>query len=282
VRLPASWCGVVGLKTTIGRISVHGVLPLASTLDTPGPLTRDVEDAALMFNVMQGPDPLDPLTLRHAPNDPMPQLKRGVGGMRLARLPEAEREPCDGEVLAAYDESLEALARLGAQIVDVRLPRRFADFTQMTGRIISAEGYSFVGELIDRNDLPIDEAVRPRLRPGRDMPARDYILALREREQVKREFAAALAEVDALLTPTTATAAPAVAGIDQSTTPAVFTRAGNLLDLCGLAVPNGFTAGGLPTSLQILCRSYDEATALRIGWAYEQATDWHTRRPSLD
>ena len=282
VRLPASWCGIVGLKTTIGRISVHGVLPLASTLDTPGPMTRDVEDAALMFNVMQGPDPLDPLTLRHAPDDPMPQLKRGIAGMRLARLPEAEREPCEPEVLAAYDEALKALAKLGAQIVDVRLPRRFADFTQMTGRIISAEGYSFVGELIDSNDLPIDEAVRPRLRPGRDMPARDYILALREREQAKREFAEALAGVDALLTPTTATPAPIVAKIDQTTTPAVFTRAGNLLDLCGLSVPNGFTPGGLPLSLQILCRSYDEATALRIGWAYEQATDWHKRRPTLD
>jgi aspartyl-tRNA(Asn)/glutamyl-tRNA(Gln) amidotransferase subunit A len=282
VRLPAAWCGIVGLKTTIGRISVHGVLPLASTLDTPGPITRDVEDAALMFNVMQGPDPLDPLTLRHAPDDPMSQLKRGVGGLRLAKLPDPEREPCDREVLAAYDESLKALAKLGAEIVEVRLPRRFADFTQMTGRIISAEGYSFVGELIDRNDLPIDEAVRPRLRPGRDMPARDYLLALREREQAKREFAAALAEVDALLTPTTATAAPAVAEIDQTTTPAVFTRAGNLLDLCGIAVPNGFTSGGLPTSLQILCRAYDEATALRIGWAYEQATDWRKRRPALD
>ena len=282
VRLPAAWCGIVGLKTTIGRISVHGVLPLAFTLDTPGPITREVEDAALMFNVLQGPDPLDPLTLRHPPDDPMPQLRRGVGGLRLARLPEAEREGCDDEVLAAYDESLKLLAKLGAQVVDVRLPRRFADFTLMTGRIISAEGYSFVGELVDRNDLPIDEAVRPRLRPGRDMRASDYILALREREQVKREFAAALAEVDALLTPTTATPAPVVASIDQSTTPAIFTRAGNLLDLCGLSLPNGFTAGGLPISLQILCRSYDEATALRIGWAYEQATEWGKRRPALD
>lgn len=280
VRLPASWCGVFGLKTTIGRISVHGVLPLAPTLDTPGPLARDVEDGAILFNLLQGPDPLDPLTFRHPPSDPLPQLRRGVAGLRLAKLPAAEREICDREVLDAFDESLKVLQRLGAEIVDVRLPRRFADFTQMTGRIIAAEGYSFVGDLIDSNDKPIDEAVRPRLRPGRDMRAQDYILALREREQFKREFAEALAGVDALLTPTTATAAPEVAKIDQSTTPAVFTRAGNLLDLCAAAVPNGFTAGGLPTSLQILCRSYDEAAALRIAWAYEQATDWHKRRPA--
>jgi aspartyl-tRNA(Asn)/glutamyl-tRNA(Gln) amidotransferase subunit A len=280
VRLPAAWCGIVGLKTTIGRISVHGVLPLAPTLDTPGPMTRDVEDAAILFNVLQGADPLDPLTLRRPPDDPLPQLKRGVAGLRLAKLPAAEREPCDGEVLAAFDESLKVLAKLGAEIVDAKLPRRFADFTQMTGRIIAAEGYSFVGELIDSNDKPIDEAVRPRLRPGRDMRAQDYILALREREQVKREFAEALAGVDALLTPTTATAAPEVAKLAQSATPAVFTRIGNLLDLCGVALPNGFTAGGLPISLQILCRGYDEATALRIAWAYEQATDWRKRRPA--
>jgi len=279
VRLPASWCGIVGLKTTIGRVSVHGVLPLAPTLDTPGPMTRDVEDAAILFNVLQGPDPLDPLTLRHAPDDPLPQLKRGIAGLRLAKLPAEELEICDGDVLAAYRDSLKALAKLGADIVDVALPRRLADFTQTVGRIIAAEGYSLVGALIDSNDKPIDEAVRPRLRPGRDMRAQDYIQALREREQVKREFARALAGVDALLTPTTATAAPEAATIDQSTTPAVFTRAGNLLDLCGVALPNGFTSGGLPTSLQILCKSYDEATALRIAWAYEQATDWHKRRP---
>jgi len=92
VRLPASWCGITGLKTTIGRISTHGVLPLAPTLDTPGPMTRSVEDAAILFNLLQGPDPLDPVTLRHAPDDPLPQLKRGVAGLRLAVLGENERD----------------------------------------------------------------------------------------------------------------------------------------------------------------------------------------------
>src|SRR5258708_2544740 len=117
VRLPASWCGITGLKTTIGRISVHGVLPLAPTLDTPGPMTRSVEDAAILFNLLQGPDPLDHRTLRHAPDDPLPTLRRGVVGLRLAGLAQAERRGIDAEVLAAYDEAVETLGRLGARIV---------------------------------------------------------------------------------------------------------------------------------------------------------------------
>jgi aspartyl-tRNA(Asn)/glutamyl-tRNA(Gln) amidotransferase subunit A len=279
VRLPASWCGIVGLKTTIGRISVNGVLPLAATLDTPGPMTRSVEDAAVLFNLLQGPDPLDPLTLRHAPGDPLPGLKRGVAGLRLAVLSAADRAGVDGEVLAAYDASVEALGRLGATIVEARLPRRFNEFAALTGRIIGAEGYANVGDIVDRLDLPVDEAVRPRIWLGKGLSARDYLDALAQREALKREFAAPLAEIDALLTPTTATAAIPVAEVDQAGTPAMFTRMVNFLDLCALSLPNGFTASGLPTSLHVVCKSYDEATALRIGWAYEQATEWLSRVP---
>jgi aspartyl-tRNA(Asn)/glutamyl-tRNA(Gln) amidotransferase subunit A len=114
---------------------------------------------------------------------------------------------------------------------------------------------------------------------GKSMSARDYLNALAEREAMKRAFAGPLGEVDALLTPTTATTAIPVAEVDQTATPAVFTRMVNFLDLCALAVPNGFSRRGLPISLHIVCKAYDEATALRIGWAYEQATEWHTRRP---
>jgi aspartyl-tRNA(Asn)/glutamyl-tRNA(Gln) amidotransferase subunit A len=279
VRLPASWCGLVGLKTTVGRISTFGVLPLAPTFDTPGPMTRSVEDAATLFNLLQGPDPLDPTTLRHPPDDPMPVLRRGVAGLRLAVLPADERAGVDAEVLAAYDVSLEVLKRLGADIVEVALPRRLHEFTALTGRIIGAEGYAAVGDIVDRLDLMVDEAVRPRIWIGKGLSARDYLRALAERDAIKREFAAPFAEIDALLTPTTATPAVPIGEVDQSGTPAGFTRMANLLDLCAVALPNGFTAGGLPTSLQIVCKAYDEATALRIAWAYEQATEWHTRRP---
>ena len=279
VRLPASWCGLTGLKTTVGRVSTFGILPLSPTLDTPGPMARSVEDAALLYQVMQGSDPLDPRTRGIQPSDPMPMLRRGVRGLRLGRMPEAERAGVDGEVLAAYDAALERLERLGAEIVTPDLPCRFGDYTELTGRIIGAEGYFLIGDLIDDMNLPIDEAVRPRIASGRGISARDYLAALRGREAAKQDFAAATAGVDALLTPTTQTAAVPLTAVDQASTPAHFTRFVNFLDLCALALPNGFTATGLPISLQIACRGYDEATALRIGWAYQQATDWQERRP---
>jgi len=279
VRIPSSWCGLVGLKTTIGRISCRGVLPLSPTFDTPGTMARRVEDAALLYNVLQGPDPHDAPTLRHPVEDPMPMLKAGVAGLRLARMPDAEREGCAADVLAAYDAALEVLAGLGASIVDITLPRRFSRMGSLVGRIIGAEGYSFVGALVDDQSLPVDDDVRPRIQTGRNLLAQDYLLALREKEIIKREFEAALVNVDALLTPTTATVAPPVDAIDQAGTAAGFTRPFNLLDFCALAVPNGLNSGGLPISLQIACRGHGEATALRIGWAYEQATQWHRAAP---
>ncbi len=277
--VPASWCGLSGLKTTIGRVSTYGILPLSPTLDTPGPMARSVEDAALLYQVMQGPDPLDPRTRGISASDPMPMLQRGVHGLRLGRMPEAERAGVDGEVLAAYDAALAHLERLGAEIVTPDLPCRFSDYTELTGRIIGAEGYFLIGDLIDDMSLPIDEAVRPRIASGRGVSARDYLAALRDREAAKQKFAAAIVDVDALLTPTTQTAAVPLTAVDQASTPAHFTRFVNFLDLCALALPNGFTATGLPISLQIVCRGYDEATALRLGWAYQQETDWHERRP---
>jgi len=279
VRLPSSWCGLAGLKTTVGRVSTYGVLPLSPTLDTPGPMCRTVEDAAHLYTVLAGPDPLDPLTLRQPVQDPLPTLRLGVAGMRLARMPEAERARVDAEVLAAYDHSLDVLAGLGAEIVEIVLPRPFDDLVAVAGRIIGAEGYSCVGHLVDDLELPIDPAVRPRIWIGKDMLARDYLLALRERETIKREFAAALVGIDALLTPTTQTPAIPVAEVDESGTPAIFTRPFNLLDFCAVAVPNGFARGRLPISLQIACRGYDEARALRIAWAYEQASGVTNRVP---
>ena len=171
----------------------------------------------------------------------MTGLRRGVRGMRLARMPAAEREGCTPEVLAAYDAALEQLARLGAEIVDVALPCRFDDATTMTGRIIGSEGYRLVGHLVDDAALQIDPAVRPRIQLGRGISARDYLAALAERDALKARFLAALDGIDALLTPTTQTPAVRVESVDQTTTPAHFTRLGNLLELCALAVPDGFT-----------------------------------------
>jgi aspartyl-tRNA(Asn)/glutamyl-tRNA(Gln) amidotransferase subunit A len=279
VRLPASWCGITGLKTTVGRVSTYGVLPLSPTLDTPGPMTRSVEDAALLYMAMQGPDPLDPRTERLPASDPMPQLKRGARGLRLARMPESERRFASADVLAAYDASVAELERLGAEVVTVDLPGGFADVAALNLRIMAAESYAILHELIDDPDAPLDEHVRPRIAAGRTITAQAYIEALQEREALKLRFAASLAGVDALLTPTTMTTALPLDDVDQTKAPAHFTRFVNFLDLCALSLPNGFSMDRLPTSLQIVCRAYDEATALRLGWAYQEATDWHLRQP---
>jgi len=281
VRIPAAWNGITGLKTTIGRISTFGVLPLSPTLDTPGPITRDVEDAALLLGVLQGEDYHDRRTLGVRDVDPMPELRRGVQGLRLARLPVHERDGIDAEVLSAYDRSVDALAGLGAEIVDVALPARFAELGAINGRIMSAEAYAALADLVDDNAQALDPDVRPRVRAGAAISARDYLTALAERERAKASFSAAIEHIDALLTPTAVTPAVPVASIDQNTTPAVFTRWVNFLDLCALAVPNGFTVGGLPTSLQIVCRGYAEPLALRIGHAYQVAHDWHRRVPPM-
>ena len=279
VRLPASWCGITGLKTTIGRVSTYGVLPLSPTLDTPGPMARSVEDAALLYLAMQGPDPLDRLTHGVPATESLPHLKRGVRGMRLARMPEVERQHASAQVLAAYDASLAQLERLGAEIVKVDLPFLFADVAAFNLRIMAAESYAILHELIDDEKAPLDPHVRPRIAAGRTITAQAYLDALRIREEMKLKYAAALDGIDALLTPTTMTTAVPLEEVDQTKAPAHFTRFGNFLDLCAVALPNGMDAGGLPTSLQIVCRAYDEATALRIGWAYQNATEWHLRRP---
>jgi len=281
VRVPASWCGITGLKTTIGRISTYGVLPLTPTLDTPGPLTRDVEDAALLLQVMQGVDPRDPRTLILGGSDAMATLRRGVKGLHLGRMAAAERGGVNAEVLAAYDRSIDQFAGMGAEIVDLTLPRSFHDYGSASGRIMAAESYALLSRIVDNNALPVDEAVRLRIRAGASISAHEYLETLAERERLKLEFAAATAQVDALLAPVTVTPAIPLAEVDQKTTPALFTRWVNFLDLCGLAVPNGAATSGLPLALQIICRGGEEATALRIGWAWQSATNWHTRIPPM-
>jgi aspartyl-tRNA(Asn)/glutamyl-tRNA(Gln) amidotransferase subunit A len=235
----------------------------------------------LLLTVLQGADPLDPHTVPVRDVDPMPGLRRGVKGLRLGHLPAAERAGVDAEVLATYDRSVDALASQGAEIVELTLPERFGALGGVVGRIISAEIYAVVGALADDNATPLDQDVRPRVRAGAAISSRAYLEGLAERERMKVVFNAAIADVDALLTPTMVEPAPVVASIDQNTTPAVFTRWVNFYDLCAAAVPNGFTAGGLPCSLQIVCRAYQEPLALRIGYAYQSAHDWHMRVPPM-
>lgn len=280
VRLPASFCGLTGLKVTVGRVSTWGIVPLSTTLDTPGPLARTVEDTALLYEAISGPDPLDPTTRGIAPDAPWSILNRGVRGLRLGRMPDAERDGVAPDMLQAYDAALDLLARQGAEIVDVVLPFRFSECVAMSG-ITNAEAYFVNGALAEDPASQLGDAVRARILAGAKVTAQEYLSTLQRRAAMKHAYAAALDGIDALLTPTTACAAVALAEVDEAHLPSRFTRFGNLLDLCALALPDGFTAAGLPLSLQIVCRGYDEATALRIGQAYQRATDWHLRRPPV-
>lgn len=280
VRLPASFCGLTGLKVTVGRVSTWGIVPLSTTLDTPGPLARTVEDTALLYEAISGPDPLDPTTRGIAPDAPWSILNRGVRGLRLGRMPVAERDGVAPDMLQAYDAALDLLARQGAEIVDVVLPFRFSECVAMSG-ITNAEAYFVNGALAEDPASQLGDAVRARILAGAKVTAQEYLGTLQRRAAMKLAYAAALDGIDALLTPTTECAAVALAEVDETHLPSRFTRFGNLLDLCALALPDGFTAAGLPLSLQIVCRGYDEATALRIGQAYQRATDWHLRRPPV-
>jgi len=210
--------------------------------------------------------------------DAMPTLERGVRGLRLARLPAEEGPGVAAEVLDAYDRSLAVLAGLGAQIVDITLPFRLVDFFSMTN-IMQAEAYFLNRHVVEDPGLKLDEVVRRRLLSGAGLSAYDYLATLRRRDEMKLEMDAALAGAHAFLTPTTATAAIPLEEVDQREQPTRLLRFVNILEMCALALPNGYTAEGLPTSLQIVCRGYEEGLALRIGHAYQQATDWHERLP---
>ena len=282
VRIPASLCGIVGLKTTVGRISNHGTLRLSETLDTIGPMTRDVEDAALLFAALHGPDTNDPQTLQHAPVDVLKDLKTPVGGLRLAVLQQADLGRVDGEVARAFEAALEVFRGLGARIDMLRLPIAFGSLADLTGRIIAAEGHALHRDWIHRDDLPFDPDVRDRLRAGKAMSAVDYIDVMAQRQRLRHEVDRMLSDFDALLLPATPLAPLPLAKVDQSQAPmSRLTRPSNLLDQCALALPCGFTAEGLPISLQIAGRAYEEARILRIGRAFENATQWHARRPPL-
>jgi aspartyl-tRNA(Asn)/glutamyl-tRNA(Gln) amidotransferase subunit A len=280
VRAPAGLCGIVGLKTTIGRVSNHGVLMLSATLDTLGPMTRDVEDAARLFCVMHGPDMRDVKTLSHSPADALTNLGAGIADMRFAVLPDAELGQVDAEVIRAFNEACIVMRDLGARIDTLTLPLSFPVLAERVGKIIAAESYALHHEWIERNDIPFDEDVRARVRSGKAVSAADYAELMTERKRLCRQVDELLRNFDALLVPTVPMPAIPLTEVDQNGAPmSRLTRPINLLDQCALALPCGFTQNGLPISMQIVGRSYDEARVLRIGWAYENATDWHARRP---
>jgi len=271
VRLPAAFCGLVGLKVTEGRLPNDGILPLSQTLDTPGPMARSVADAALMFAVMEGRPGPEIAAACAAPGGIFPAPVRGVRGLRLGVLDSAERGQCSAEVLAGYDAALDLLADLGAEL-DVFDPGRpLAELTRDCGRLIATEGWAHHGHLYAREDLPLDPHVRARMQTGRGVSAADYIAMLSARRAARDAFLARMGGFDALLTPTTTVTAPLLDQVDEDMAPGHFTRFVNYFGLCALAVPCGVSCAGLPVSIQIVARPGAEAQAIGIGRVYERA-----------
>jgi aspartyl-tRNA(Asn)/glutamyl-tRNA(Gln) amidotransferase subunit A len=196
-------------------------------------------------------------------------------------LADDELGEVDPDVARAFTAALEVYRNLGARIDQLALPTGYTALADLTGKFISAEGYELHRAYIDRDDLPFDPDVCKRMRGGKSLLAADYIKMANDRRRLGRAVDRLLADFDALLLPTTPIPAIPLSEVDQAKVLHRLTRPVNFLGLCGLALPCGFSREGLPLSLQVVGRAYDEARVLRIGWAYENATDWHERRPSL-
>ena len=283
IRLPATFCGIVGLKPTYGVISRRGVVPLSFTLDHAGPLTRSVEDCALAMQVLAGYDPGDPGSAREAVPDYSADLRKGVAGLTIGRARAYDIEAgVDAEVMAAMDAAAEQWRALGATIVDVVLPRkRRMDACIQT--ILIAEGFAIHGEWLRTRPQDYGRVTRERLMMGAFVTGAEYIQAQRLRRIFTAEVDAVLAGCDAILCAGNPTAAPRVVDVDEGPFRKSHPITGpfNATGHPGLALPCGFGASGLPLGLQLIGRNYGEAMLLRIAQAYEQATGWLARRPDL-
>ena len=283
IRLPATFCGVVGMKATYGVISRRGVVPLSFTLDHAGPLTRTVEDCALAMQVLAGYDPGDPGSAREAVLDYSADLRKGVAGLTIGRARAYDIEAgVDAEVMAALDAAAEQWRALGAKIVDVVLPsKQRMDACIQT--ILLAEGFAIHGEWLRTRPQDYGRVTRERLMMGAFVTGAEYVQAQRLRRIITAEVDAVLAGCDAILCAGNPTAAPRLVDVDEGPFRKSHPITGpyNATGHPALALPCGFGAAGLPLGLQLIGRSYGEAMLLRIAQAYEQAAGWMARRPEL-
>ena len=290
VRIPAALCGITGLKTTVGQVSRAGVYPLSWSLDSVGPLTRSVEDAALIYQVMQGPDAGDDTTHGRPLQDVMASLRDGVEGLRIGIAETVFWDNAEDQVTAAVRAAAEVFAGLGAHVRSIAFSAA-ADAVALNprGLVIAAEAYAINRRFIDEHYDELDPIVASRMIHGRDVTAADYLQTTLDWKRLRLEAVRQLADVDAVLCPTTPIPACTLAEADNDMQ--VYSRKnllylrntaiGNILGLCGLSVPCGLTGDGLPIGLMIYGRPFQEDTVLRIGHAYQQSTEWHSQHPSL-
>jgi aspartyl-tRNA(Asn)/glutamyl-tRNA(Gln) amidotransferase subunit A len=283
ILTPAAFCGVTGLRPTYGLVSRHGAMALCWTLDKLGPLGRTADDCAQVLAALAGPDPLDESALARGFTHARPVP---LGGARKLRL--AVPKDVTGKVQPAVRENFEAALRVLGGDVEVTRDVEWPDFPwgPAVGTIVGAEGAAAFRDLLESGR--VQQLACPADRTGGYssllLPAVDYLQAMRLRRPMKRAVALLFERFDAVAAPTRASVAYPADRNFEDAYPGVsggppLIAAGNLCGLPALALPDGFGENGLPTSFQLMGPAFSEGLLVRIGRAYQQRTDWHTRRP---
>ena len=284
VRNPATCCGIVGMKPTYGAVSRAGVFPLAFSLDHVGPMTRTVEDNAILLQTIAGHDAADPASARRPLGDCVGDLRRGVSGVKIGVIVHFFREDAatNLEQVAAFEKALDVLRGIGAELRPIRLSP--LDRWAACGRtILQAEAYAVHERDLQTRPEDYAEITRRKLLPGAFIAAVDYIKAQQERTLLCGEFAEAMRDLDAVVT---------LSGLelpcrldDPETIARTYERhcrmPFNVTGTPALAVPTGFSASGLPLGMQIAGRAFEEPMVYRVAFAYDEATRWSERRPPI-
>jgi aspartyl-tRNA(Asn)/glutamyl-tRNA(Gln) amidotransferase subunit A len=281
IRIPASLCGVVGLKPTYGRVSLRGVFPLSWYLDHAGPLTRGVRDAATMLKVLAGYNPNDPFSVEAPVDDYLVDIEAGVKGWHIATGSGPYVEEAEAEVLQAVDAAAGVFTALGATVdkVDVTWLREAAVANSL---MTPADAAAYHRERLAEHPDWFGADVRLRLETGRAFSSTEYSLARKMQSDTKYRLRNFFQEYDALLLPSTPITAPLIEGndaIEQARRLTRFTSPFNLTGLPAISVPCGFGGSGLPIGLQIVSGAWKEAAVLRAAHAYERETGWGKHLP---
>lgn len=283
IRIPASLCGVVGFKPTFGRVSLRGVFPLSWNLDHVGPFAKCVRDIALMLQVIAVHDPLDSASVKMLTGDYLSHLKDDLKRRKVALGVGDFIETSDPEVLAAVHEAANVFKSLGCKVEEVDVS--WLQEAALANKIMTqSDGAAVHRDRLREHPEMFGNDIRRRLEDGANTPLSDYILARRTQSEVKKRLEQFFETYDFLVMPTTPIAAPTIEGhdaIEQAGRLTRFTAPFNLSGLPALSLPCGFTKEGLPIGLQIMSRAWGESKVLNIGHAFEQATEWHKRVPSL-
>ena len=289
VRIPASVCGIVGLKPTFGLVSNRGVIPLSWSCDHVGPLTRTVEDNALMLQVIAGYDPDDTSSVRMNVPQYQSALRRSTSAVRVGVPRDFFFDDLDPDVAAAVKNALAVLEKITAGVKDVALPSPAREQESVRTAVRAAEAYVYHREAVTRTPELYQPETLVRVRTGAEVTTQAYIQGRIDLARARRVIEQTFDTVDVLVTPATPLPPPTIAELSTDVSTSLrlggpFIRNTSLFNVYGIpavSVPCGFTASGLPIGLQISGPNGGEAVVLQVAAAYERATDWHKRLPTV-